>query len=188
MPRIILASASPRRRELLGRIYSEFEIEASSADEELPEGMHPRDGVELLAVRKGRDVADRLGDEPLIISSDTLVELGGTALGKPVDASDAFRMLRLLSGECHNVHTGVAVHYRGRVYSGRDTARVKFRTLSDDEITDYIAGGEPMDKAGSYAIQGEGGKFIEYYDGGFDTIMGLSLDLTVALIHEALED
>ena len=97
-------------------------------------------------------------------------------------------MLKLLSGNFHNVHTGVAVHHRGGVFSGVASARVKFKQLSDEEIYAYIDGGEPMDKAGAYAIQGEGGKFIEGYEGGFDTIMGLSVELTASLIERATKD
>ena len=93
-------------------------------------------------------------------------------------------MLRKLSGNYHNVHTGIAVHYAGGVISGVASARVKFKPISDEEIYAYIDGGEPMDKAGAYAIQGEGGKFIEGYDGDFDTIMGLSVSLTKRLIDE----
>ena len=142
----------------------------------------PVRGVEILAVRKGRAVADNLAPECVVISSDTLVEIDNTPLGKPVSAEDAYSMLRRLSGNYHNVHTGIAVHYDGRVISGVASARVKFKPLSDEEIHEYIAGGEPMDKAGAYAIQGEGGKFIEGYDGDFDTIMGLSVSLTKELI------
>ncbi len=186
--RIVLASASPRRRELLHRLYDDFEVMTSDVDESLPGGVAPIRGVEILALRKGRAVSDSLPSETVVISSDTLVEIDGIPLGKPVSRDDAYRMLRLLSGRCHNVHTGVAVRFNGRSFSGTDTARVKFRELTDDEIYDYIDGGEPMDKAGSYAIQGEGRKFIESYYGGFDTIMGLSVDLTAKLIEKAVGD
>ena len=187
MEHIILASQSPRRRELLSKIYDSFEVITSDADESLPDGVHPSRGVEILAVRKGAAVAEAHNDA-IVISSDTLVELGGEPLGKPVSADDAHRMLTMLSGNYHNVHTGVAVHYRGRVRSGVASSCVKFKTITDDEIYAYIAGGEPMDKAGAYAIQGEGGKFIEGYDGDFDTIMGLSVSLTEKLIREITSD
>lgn len=182
MYRIILASGSPRRRELLGKLYSDFEIITSDVDETLAEGVTPVEGVEILAVRKGRAVADALPAECVVISSDTLVEIGGVPLGKPTSREDAYRMLSILSGNYHNVHTGIAVHHFGGVISGVASARVKFKPLSDAEIYAYIDGGEPMDKAGAYAIQGEGGKFIEGYDGDFDTIMGLSVSLTKQLI------
>ena len=182
MHRIILASGSPRRRELLGQLYGEFEIITSEVDETLGDGVTPLRGVEILAVRKGEAVAVTLPSDCVVISSDTLVEINDEPLGKPTSRLDAYRMLRALSGNYHNVHTGIAVHYDGSVISGVASARVKFKPLSDEEIYAYIDGGEPMDKAGAYAIQGEGGKFIEGYDGDFDTIMGLSVKLTKELI------
>ena len=184
--RIILASKSPRRRELLGSIVPDFEVITAPCDETLPNGIHPREGVELLAIRKGEAVSASLSPDALVISSDTLVELDGVPLGKPRDTDDAHRMLRSLAGRAHNVHTGVAVHYMGRVFSGVDSTRVIFRPLSDSEISEYIATGEPMDKAGSYGIQGLGGKFVERYEGDFDTVVGLSIKLTKKLIEEAI--
>lgn len=185
MSGIILASGSPRRKELLGKLYSEFDIITSEVDETLPSGMHPRFGVEVLAVRKGEAVAKE-HTSSVVISSDTLVEIDGIPLGKPLTREDAHRMLSMLSGKYHNVHTGIAVHYKETLKSGVATARVKFKPLSDAEIWGYIDTNEPMDKAGAYAIQGIGGKFIEGYDGDFDTIMGLSVSLTKKLIDEAL--
>lgn len=185
--RIILASKSPRRKELLGEITSNFQIKTAEVNEALPEGVHPRDGVEILAIRKGEVVA-KCEPDALVISSDTLVEIGGVALGKPCDEADAFNMLRTLSGKAHNVHTGVAVHYCGRVYSGVASTAVYFREMSDKEIKDYIATGDPMDKAGSYGIQSGGGKFVEKIEGDYDTVVGLSVALTKQLIDEALND
>ncbi|MBQ2877295.1 MAG: septum formation protein Maf [Clostridia bacterium] len=183
--KIVLASKSPRRRELLSRLVEKFEIKVADADESLPEGMHPREGVELLAVRKGTAVLPTEDRDTMIISSDTLVELGGKPLGKPKDREDAMQMLKMLSGNTHNVHTGVAVHYRGRVFSGVHTSRVTFREMTEEEIDGYIATGEPMDKAGAYGIQGIGGKFVLGFDGEFESIMGLSLTLTERLMREA---
>ena len=185
--KIILASKSPRRRELLLGIAPRFDIATAEVDEGLPEGMHPRLGVELLAVRKGAPIAEA-EPEAIVISSDTLVELDGIPLGKPRDEAHACRMLRSLSGRVHNVHTGVAVHYRGAVYSGVDSTSVRFRDMSDGEILEYVRCGEPMDKAGAYGIQGEGGKFVLGYDGEFDTVMGLSVSLTKRLIEKAVGD
>ena len=184
MPRIILASGSPRRRELLAKLYDNFEIITSEVDESLDTDIAPVRGVEILAVRKGAAVATGLEPDALVISSDTLVEIDGDPLGKPTSREDAHRMLSRLSGNYHNVHTGIAVHYNGSVISGVASARVKFKPLTDAEIYAYIDGGEPMDKAGAYAIQGEGGKFIEGYEGDFDTIMGLSVSLTEELINK----
>ncbi len=186
--RYILASKSPRRRELIGEIIEDFEIITREVDESLPEGIHPRDGVKILAVRKGSVIADEVGNDAVVISSDTLVEIDGIPLGKPVDEADACAMLRSLSGRAHNVHTGVAVHYKGRCFSGVATTAVYFREMTEGEISDYVASGDPMDKAGSYGIQSGGGKFVEKIDGDYDTVVGLSVRLTKELINEALND
>ena len=185
--KVILASKSPRRRELLSRIYSDFEIICEEVDESLPSGMHPMQGVELLAVRKGHAVAQKHPDA-LVISSDTLVEYNGIPLGKPTSEEVAVETLLTLSGKVHRVHTGVAVHYKGRVYSGTDTAHVKFCEISPTEAREYVATGEPMDKAGAYAIQGIGSRFVEKYDGDYDAIVGLGVLLTKKLCDEALEN
>lgn len=185
---IILASASPRRRELLSAVCESFDIIVSETDESFKEWVHPEAAVKILAERKGRAVLELFADEgkeKFIISSDTLVELDGTPLGKPTDKNDAKRMLKTLSGKRHNVHTGIAVHFGGKVYSGVATTGVYFRSLSDYEIDEYIATGEPMDKAGSYGIQGLGGKFVEKTVGDFDTVVGFSLRLFLALASEA---
>lgn len=186
--RIVLASKSPRRRQLLGELFDEFDIITTEVDESLPCSVHPRIGVELLAVKKGEAVARDVGDACMVISADTLVELDGVALGKPADEADACRMLRALSGKGHNVHTGVAVHLGGRVYRGTQSSEVIFRELTDEQIRDYVATGEPMDKAGSYGIQGKGGALVKGYNGDFDNIVGLPLSLTKKLVKEALSD
>lgn len=186
--RVILASKSPRRRELLGDITPSFEIITRDVNEDLPDGMHPSVGVGVLALRKGSVVASEVGEDALVISSDTLVELGGIPLGKPNGVEGAREMLRLLSGKTHSVHTGVAVHYRGRVCHGVATSNVTFRELTDTDIDEYISTGEPMDKAGAYGIQGLGGRFVTEYDGDFDTIVGLSRVLTRELIERALHN
>ena len=179
----ILASKSPRRKELLSKIVSDFEIIVSDADETVEDGMHPRDAAHLLARRKGEGVA-RENPDAVVVSSDTLVELCAVPLGKPTSKADAERMLSDLSGKTHNVHTGVAVHYKGKVLSSVDSAAVTFRKIEKEEILWYIETGEPMDKAGAYAIQGLGNRFIEKYDGEFDTVMGLSVKLTKELIEK----
>lgn len=182
--KIILASKSPRRLELLSRAYGQIEVVTAETDESLLEGTHPRSGVEILAVRKGRAVLPIVGDTHPVISSDTLVELDGIPLGKPVSEEDARRMLRSLSGRTHNVHTGVAVHYRGRILSGVASTSVRFHALSDEAINAYVQSGEPMDKAGAYGIQGLGGALVEGYEGDFDTVVGLSMTLTKRLMKE----
>lgn len=185
--RIVLASKSPRRRELLSAKYSDFEIKVADCDETLPLGTQTKSGVELLAVRKGAAVLDECADA-LVISSDTLVELDGVALGKPVDDFDAYRMLRELSGRVNFVHTGVAVHYHGRLASGVATTAVKFKELSDSEIWAYVNSGEPRDKAGAYGIQSGAGHFVESIDGDFDTVVGLSMRLLDKLIEEVTNE
>ena len=184
--RVILASKSPRRKELLAKLFENFEIIVSEVNEELDDGVDTLSGVEILSVRKGAKVAKENPDA-LVISSDTLVELDGKALGKPYDEREAFEMLRSLSGRAHNVHTGVAVHYKNKLFSGVATSAVFFRELSDAEISEYVKSGAPMDKAGAYGIQGEAGKFVLRYDGDFDTIVGLSLRLVKELIAKATE-
>ncbi len=186
--KVVLASKSPRRRELLHNIFDEFEIITRDTDESFPRGMHPKEAVEILAVRKGEAVAKELFQDTLVISSDTLVELDGIPLGKPESEEDAIKMLLSLSGKTHNVHTGVAIHYCGRVFSGVDTAEVTFKEFSFDEAEAYVKTGEPMDKAGAYAIQGIGGKLVSKYEGEFNTIVGLSLKLTEKLINMAVSD
>ena len=182
---VILASGSPRRREILSGVTSNFSIMVSETDENLDEGIAASEGVRILAERKGRAVLDELGDkgnDALIISSDTLVELDEKQLGKPTSESDAYAMLKNLSGKRHNVRTGIAVHYKGIVLSGVATTGVYFKELTDGEINDYIATGEPMDKAGSYGIQGLGGKFVEKTEGDFDTVVGFSMRLFAELL------
>ena len=190
MKSIILASASPRRRELLSEIEDSFRIVLAETDETLPSGTHPKDGVGILAIRKGAAVLEKMRSEGeatdgmIILSADTLVEIDGEPLGKPSDRDEARQMLARLSGRWHNVHTGVAVHGDGRVIAEVATTAVLFKELSSSEIEDYIDSGEPMDKAGSYGIQGLGGRFVERIDGDFDTVVGLSMKTTSKLLLE----
>ena len=186
--RIVLASKSPRRRELLKSLFEEFEIITVETDEFLPKNIHPSRGVEVLAIRKGAAVAAELPSDTLVISADTLVEIDGFALGKPENAQEAEDMLLSLAGRTHRVHTGVAVHYKGGVLSGVDTTEVVFRQISPSECREYIATGEPMDKAGAYAIQGIGAKFVKEYRGEFDTVVGLGMKLVEKLVREATEN
>ena len=185
---IILASQSPRRREILSSICEKFDIKVTETDESFEEYVHPREAVEILAVRKGSATLEAFGEggnDKFIISSDTLVELGGKPLGKPTSKADAKAMLAELSEKRHNVHTGIAIHYNGKVYSGVDTTGVYFKRLTEEDIDGYIATGEPMDKAGSYGIQGLGGRFVKKIDGDFDTVVGFSVRLFLKLADEA---
>lgn len=186
--KIILASRSPRRRDLLAQICPNFEIFTRETDETLRPDMHPRDSVEMLAIRKGLAVLNYVPPDAAVISADTLVELDGIPLGKPRDEADALKMLMSLSGKTHHVHTGIAVHYNGKTFSGVDSTAVVFKSFGEAEAAEYIKCGECMDKAGSYAIQGEGARFVEKYIGNFDTVVGLNLELTEALLAEALKN
>ncbi len=184
---IVLASASPRRRDLLSAMGLTFTIAPCEVDEAVAPGMPPDDAVEHLAVRKAR-AAQGAHPDALIIASDTLVADGMTALGKPHDAPEAHAMLARLSGRAHSVHTGVAVLWRDRLLSDRDTTRVIMRPYDDAEIAAYIATGEPMDKAGAYGIQGLGGQLVARYEGAFDTVVGLPTRLLDRLLCTLLEE
>ena len=184
---IVLASASPRRRQLLSEVCSDFSVIVEETDESLPSGTHPKDGVRLLAEKKGEAVYSKHKNDlqnSIIISSDTLVELGGVPLGKPGSREEAYLMLRSLSGKRHNVHTGIALRIGDRKVSGTATTGVHFREVSDDEIYEYIDSGEVWDKAGSYAIQGGAGKFVSKIEGDFDTVVGFSIKLLTELASE----
>ena len=153
---IILASNSPRRRELLAQIgIRDFQILSPDVDETVEPGLSPARMVETLSLRKARAAAGRAGADDLILAADTVVALDGRVLGKPQDEGDAFAMLSALSGREHCVYTGVTVLGGGQAATEHEETAVAFRALSPEEIRDYIATGEPMDKAGAYGIQGD---------------------------------
>ena len=175
--RLILASASPRRRELLALICPKFEIIPSTFDEsEMPNDLTPEEHVAASAAEKARDVAACV-DDGIVISADTVVSIDDHILGKPVDEADAKRMLRLLSGRTHQVHTGLHVIkiFDGKRQERKDTecTDVRFRGLTNAMIERYIATGEPLDKAGAYAIQGRGSVLIEGISGCYFNVVGL---------------
>lgn len=171
---IVLASASPRRRELLATFGFDFEAVSSHADESGVEGMAPDAAVKELALRKALWIKERRHDDgSVILAADTLVAYGGELLGKPTDEEDAFRMLRTLSGTAHEVYTGIAILYGDKVISDCECTRVFFRPLSDEEIRAYIATREPMDKAGAYGIQERGGIFVRRVEGDYLNVLGL---------------
>lgn len=174
-PRLILASGSPRRRALLSAIGFEYTVCVSDAGETVS-GL-PRDMVRTLALRKAQAVAPSF-ECGWILAADTLVALDDRALGKPEDAQDAKRMLQSLSGRAHDVFTGICLlDAKSGKYDLRVVGtRVRFRSLSEKEIDAYIATGEPMDKAGAYAIQGGAAGFVEGYDGSYENIVGLPTD------------
>lgn len=172
---IILASKSPRRRELLEMLGLEFTIKAAEKEETMIPGRDVAQEVARVSTAKAMSVPRDPQD--LVIASDTVVELDGQVLGKPHSQDEAFQMLKSLSGRTHQVHTAITL-LRGQQLSSRvSTTAVTFRTLTDGEIRAYIATGEPMDKAGAYGAQGIGALLVERIDGDFFTVMGLPVSL-----------
>ncbi|KQL50094.1 septum formation protein Maf [Brevibacillus choshinensis] len=180
---LVLASSSPRRRELLHTLGIPFTVQTSDVDETTAPGLSPREVVEELAVRKAQVVASTL-TEGVVLGSDTIVVLEGQILGKPADEADAFHMLSMLQGREHTVYSGVALinAASGRVEVSHSHTQVRIRTLSQTEIESYIATHEPMDKAGSYAIQGIGATIVEGITGDYFTVVGLPLCLTANML------
>lgn len=171
---IVLASKSPRRREILNLMgISDYLVHPAQCDETVPEGLPPSEIVRTISGRKAQAAAAEFSEEAVIIAADTLVFVDGAALGKPKDEADAARMLRLLSGRGHEVYTGVTVMHRGKTLSAHERTEVFFRELTDFEIAAYIATGEPMDKAGAYGAQGIGSVIVKRIDGDFFNVMGL---------------
>lgn len=172
MSSIILASQSPRRQELIRSITDDVEVIVSPAEEILPDGIAPEDAPAYLAALKARAVAAVHSDR-LVVGADTVVILDGMILGKPRDRDDAARMLRLLSGRVHTVITGCCLILGGREKCFSQRTSVEFYPMSDREIAEYIATGEPLDKAGAYGIQGKGRLYVKGIEGDFFNVMGL---------------
>lgn len=173
--RVILASASPRRLELLRSIGLHVEVVPSAYDEPAHDHLSPRELAIVHAREKAADVRRRRTDLPLV-ASDTVVDVDGVAFGKPVDAADAKRMLGILSNREHVVHSAFTfIAADGTRCEGIESTTVRFFELSPPEIDAYVAGGEPMDKAGAYGIQGIGATLVERIDGDFYTVMGFPL-------------
>jgi septum formation protein len=177
---VVLASQSPRRRQLLTLIGIEHDVQAANIDETYLSGENPRRYAVRLAREKVEAVAKR---DQLTIGSDTIVVVDGDVLGKPADAAEATQMLRRLSGRSHVVITGVAVGWRDQLVSDAEEVSVTFRDLTDDDIHAYIATGEPMDKAGAYGIQGFGATIVERVDGDYFAVMGLPLNRLTRLLE-----
>lgn len=182
-PRVILASQSPRRRELLTLVGIPHDVVPADIDESVEAGEAPKPHAERLARTKALTIAARHSDT-VVIGSDTIVVIDGTILGKPVDDADATKMLRLLSGRTHTVFTAVAVARGDKVVSGVEQVTVTFNALTTDQIADYVATREPMDKAGAYGIQGFGATLIERIDGDFFAVMGLALGRMISLCEQ----
>lgn len=186
---IILASKSPRRKELLEQLGLEFQIVTADADE-TPSKDNPAEIVEELSAKKAEAVLEQVKgryseEKLLIIAADTLVFQGKERMGKPKDAEDAYRMLRLLQDDVHQVYTGVTLVYISegttKKVSFNEKTDVFFYPMSEAEIVEYVATGEPMDKAGAYAIQGLSGKFIKSINGEYSNVVGLPI---ARLYHE----
>ena len=186
----ILASQSPRRRQLLGQIGFTFRVESSPFEETTPENGHPADIVQALALEKAEPVSRRF-PSALTLGADTVVVHEGVVLGKPEDEAEAHAMLRRLSGETHTVFTGLALLHPAsdRRVSAYEATRVTFAALNDEEIRTYVASGAPMDKAGAYGIQGDlGAVFVARIEGDFYTVMGLPLHRLYRLLHDHFPD
>lgn len=174
---VVLASASPRRQELLRQVGVPFVVDPSDADERIPADWAIAEIAQRLAERKAQDVAARHADADVVIGADTIVVLENTVLGKPRDAAEAAEMLARLSGRTHEVYTGYALvaPRRAQRIAGVTCTRVRFRDLDDGEIARYVATQEPMDKAGAYAIQGLASLFVEAIEGDYFNIVGLPI-------------
>lgn len=171
--KIVLASQSPRRKELLGRMGLEFVTQASKIDESAFDGLEARELVATLSREKAQWIARQLDGETLVIGADTVVVRDGAALGKPKDAEDAVAMLLSLSGRDHQVCTGVTVCRGDRVLTQVEETQVTFRDLTEAEVRQYVSTGEPMDKAGAYGIQGLGGLLVKGIRGDYSNVVGL---------------
>ena len=178
--KFILASQSPRRKELLSRVVSDFDVRVSHVEEVVPAGLQPQEVVMHLAKIKAEAVAQELRlEQPAqrfaVIGADTVVVLDGAILGKPRDGAEAEAMLTALSGRTHQVYTGVTLLQDGRRLTEHEVTAVTFRPLSPEEIAAYVSTGEPMDKAGAYGIQGLGALLVERLEGDYFNVMGLPL-------------
>lgn len=182
---VILASSSPRRRELLAEAGVEFEIIAPHVDETADLSLSPEENARAIAELKARAISAIRRDK-LVIAADTMVVLDGEMIGKPVDEADAIMMLSRLSGRRHKVVTGVAMAHgeRGVWWSGVETSYTLFRAIPQDDIVAYVKTGEPMDKAGAYAVQGRAGEWIEGFEGSVSNIIGLPMELLTRALRD----
>ena len=171
---LVLASGSPRRREILSRFIREFEVMPSRASEECSV-KDPKGYAIEIARRKAREVHERVGGT--VIGADTVVSIDGRILGKPGNEEEALEMLRLLSGRVHRVTTGYCIIHNGEEITGAIVTEVKFRELDDELIRAYIRTGEPMDKAGAYGIQGKAGLFVEWIKGDYYNVVGFPMEI-----------
>ena len=169
--KLVLASKSPRRSEILKNAGIDFTVRVADADETIPEGTKPEDAVVFLAARKA--LAVERADDETVLGADTIVVLDDKILGKPKDKEDAYNMIKSLSGRVHSVFTGVCAVGNGVSLTFAEETKVEFYQLSEDEINEYINTNEPYDKAGAYGIQGLASKFIRGIQGDYFNVVGL---------------
>ena len=185
MSRIVLASGSPRRQELLNRIgITDFDIRVPQTDEHYPAGLTPAQIVEYISREKADAAAKLCTPEEIVITADTMVFLDDRKLGKPADEREALEMLTALQGRRHTVCTGVTVRQGQRLLTRAQSTDVYFRPATERELRAYVAGGEPMDKAGAYGVQGQGALLVERIDGDFFNVMGLPVVLLEEMLRE----
>ena len=187
--KVVLASQSPRRRELLSDLISGFRIIPDNSPETVDKSATPEETVKRLAVQKARNVSACADSDEIVIAADTVVFIDGKILGKPADAAEAAEMLRTLSGRDHHVCTGRAVidNAIGKSFCCFERTLVHFKHLTDSEIERYIASGEPMDKAGAYGIQGKGALFVEWIKGDYFNVVGLPLCRLAQVLKEEFD-
>ena len=182
--KVILASASPRRQELIKLIFDSVEILPADCDETLPEGIGAREAVEYLSKIKNDASSELTEKENLVISADTVVAVDNEILGKPVDKEDARRMISLLSGKVHQVYTGVTLSLNGKAKTFSEKTNVEFFDLTENEIEEYISSKEPYDKAGAYGIQGKAGLLVKGINGDYYNVVGFP----IARLKREIED
>ena len=186
LDRIILASASPRRAELLRAAGIDFDVRPADIDEAIRPGEAPGEYVSRLAEAKARVVHERDGNQT-VLAADTAVVVDGEILGKPVDEADAKRMLRMIGGRTHDVLTAVSVFHPGQIVDTRvDATTVEFAELSESDIDWYVSSGEPMDKAGAYAVQGLASRFVTRVEGSYSNVVGLPIALVYQMLTNKL--
>ena len=182
--KIILASASSRRKDILNNLGLEFEVYPADVDEDIDHTLSPEIICETLSKRKAEYVSDKCSANDIVIGSDTIVHLNGKILEKPKSREEAFNMLKSLSGNVHQVYSGISVCYKGVTVTGHDLSEVVFRELTDDEIDFYIEYFPPYDKAGSYGIQDYASLFVEKTNGDYLSIIGFPLFKTEQLLYK----
>lgn len=183
---VILASRSPRRRELMTLVRTPFTVTATDVDETMDPGKDPFDEVARVSALKARAIA--CGPDDIVIAADTIVVCDGQILGKPADAADAVRTLTTLSGRAHQVMTGLALRRGDRLLRHTEVTQVYFRDLEPSEILDYVRSGDPMDKAGSYGIQSGAAKFAYKLEGDYFNVVGLPVCRLSLLLKQIMEE